>query len=64
MIHSYEYWSAIDPKVLPVFEEMIRSKAGYLNKNKLGYTTKIKNGLERINMSELLPAGTEHTDAL
>lgn len=64
LIHSYENWSAIDPKVLPVFDEMIRSKAGYLNKNKLGYTTKIKQGLERIGMSELLPAGTEHTDAL
>ncbi len=64
LIHSYEYWAAIDSKMLPVLEEMIRSKAGYLNKNKLGYTTKIKKGLERINMLELLPAGTEHTDAL
>ena len=49
---------------LPVFEEMIRSKAGYLNKNELGYTTKIKKGLERIDMLDLLPAGSEHTDAL
>ncbi|SKA95376.1 S-layer homology domain-containing protein [Sporosarcina newyorkensis] len=64
LIHSYEKWSAVDKTKLPVFERMIKSKAGYLNKNKKGYTTKIKEGLERINMSNLLPAGAEHTDAL
>ncbi|WP_318618238.1 S-layer homology domain-containing protein [Sporosarcina sp. YIM B06819] len=64
LINSYEMWSQIDPARLPIFEEMIRSKAGYLNQNALGYTTKIKNGLERIDMLELLPAGSEHTDAL
>ncbi|WP_342508674.1 S-layer homology domain-containing protein [Sporosarcina sp. FSL K6-2383] len=64
LINSYELWSEIDPTRLPIFEEMIRSKAGYLNQNGLGYTTKIKNGLERINLPELLPAGSEHTDAL
>ena len=64
LIHSYESGPPSIRKMLPVFEEMIRSKAGYLNKNKLGYTTKIKKGLERIDMLELLPAGTEHTDAL
>jgi len=64
LINSYENWSKVDESKLPVFEEMIRSKADYLNKNKLGYTTKIKKGLERIDMSDLLPAGSEHTDAL
>ncbi|MER2089022.1 MAG: S-layer homology domain-containing protein [Sporosarcina sp.] len=64
LINSYEKWSVVDQAKLPVFEEMIRSKAGYLDKNKLGYTTKIKKGLERIGMSDLLPAGKEHTDAL
>ena len=64
LINSYELWSAIDESKLPIFEEMIRSKAGYLNENKLCYTTKIKKGLERINMSDILPAGSEHTDAL
>ncbi|MFS0575625.1 S-layer homology domain-containing protein [Sporosarcina sp. 179-K 3D1 HS] len=64
LIHSYEMWSAIDESKLPVFERMIRSKAGYMDKNQKGYTTKIKEGLERIGLPELLPAGTEHTDAL
>ncbi|WP_153730560.1 S-layer homology domain-containing protein [Sporosarcina obsidiansis] len=64
LIHSYEMWSAIDKTKLPVFERMIRSKAGYLNTNKKGYTIKIREGLERIHMSNLLPAGAEHTDAL
>lgn len=64
LIHSYEMWAEVDKTKLPVFERMIKSKAGYLNRTKKGYTTKIKNGLERINMSNLLPAGSEHTDAL
>lgn len=64
LIHSYEMWTNIDPSKLPLFEKLIRSKAGYLNANQLGYTTKIKKGLERIGMPELLPAGEEHTDAL
>lgn len=64
LINAYEKWSVVDESKLPVFEKMIRSKAGYLDKNKKGYTTKIKKGLERIGMSDLLPAGAEHTDAL
>ncbi|PIC64491.1 S-layer protein [Sporosarcina sp. P13] len=64
LIHSYEMWSKVDQSKAKVFERMIRSKAGYLNKTKQGYTTKIKVGLQRINMSNLLPAGKEHTDAL
>ncbi|WP_153722079.1 S-layer homology domain-containing protein [Sporosarcina cascadiensis] len=64
LIHSYEKWSEVDPAKTAVFERMIKSKAKYLNTNKKGYTTKIKQGLERIHMSELLPAGAEHTDAL
>lgn len=50
LIHAYELWAVIDPTRLSVFEEMIQSKAGYLNQNTLGYTTKIKNGLERIGI--------------
>ncbi|MBD7984933.1 S-layer homology domain-containing protein [Sporosarcina sp. Sa2YVA2] len=64
LIHSYEMWMDVDPSKTAVFERMIRSKAGYMNKNNKGYTTKIKNGLERIGMPQLLPAGLEHTDAL
>lgn len=64
LIHSYEMWSEVDASKLPVLERMIQSKAGYLNSKGLGYTTKIKKGLERIGMSDLLPKGAEHTDAL
>lgn len=64
LIHSYEMWDEIDPSTTAVFEKLIRSKAGYMNTNGLGYTTKIKAGLDRIGMPELLPAGPEHTDAL
>lgn len=64
LIHSYEMWTDADPSRVAVFEKLIRSKAGYMDKNKKGYTTKIKNGLDRIGMPELLPAGIEHTDAL
>jgi hypothetical protein len=64
LIHSYEMWSDIDPSKTAVFEKLIRSKAGYMDKNNKGYTTKIKEGLDRIGMPELLPSGAEHTDAL
>ncbi|WP_301110294.1 S-layer homology domain-containing protein [Sporosarcina sp.] len=64
LINSYENWKAIDETKSAVFESLLRSKASYMNKNHKGYTTKIKEGLKRINMSELLPAGIEHTDAL
>ena len=64
LIHSYEIWKDVDPSKVAVFERMMRSKAGYMNEHKKGYTTKIKNGLDRIDMPELLPAGPEHTDAL
>ncbi|WP_232321207.1 S-layer homology domain-containing protein [Sporosarcina ureae] len=64
LIYSYEKWSQIDQSKAKVFERMIKSKAGYLNSTKKGYTTKIKEGLKRINMSNLLPAGKEYTDAL
>ncbi|WP_153721149.1 S-layer homology domain-containing protein [Sporosarcina cascadiensis] len=64
LIYSYENWLAADKTKSAVFERMIRSKAGYMNENRKGYTVKIKEGLERIHMSGLLPAGIEHTDAL
>ncbi|MEK4024850.1 S-layer homology domain-containing protein [Sporosarcina sp. FSL W7-1283] len=64
LIDSYENWLAVDEAKTPVFKRMIESKAGYLDKNKKGYTTKIKEGLKRIDMSNLLPNGIEHTDAL
>lgn len=64
LIKSYESWSKVDQSKAKVFERMIRSKAGYLNKTKQGYTTKIKDGLQRINMTKLLPVGPEYTDAL
>ena len=64
LIHSYELWSEIDPSKTAALEKLMKSKAGYMDKNEKGYTTKIKNGLDRIGMPELLPAGVEHTDAL
>ena len=64
LINSYKLWKDVDPSQLPTLEAYIRSKAGYLDRNNLGYTTKIKNGLEDIGMSELLPRGPEYTDAL
>lgn len=64
LINSYKLWQNINPAQLETLEAYIRSKAGYLDKNQLGYTTKIKNGLEEIGMSELLPRGPEYTDAL
>ena len=64
LINSYKYWKDIDATQLPVIEEMIISKAGYLSINQFGYTMKIKNGLAEIGMSEYLPQGALHTDAL
>lgn len=64
LIYSYENWLAVDETKSDVFERMIRSKASYMNQNRKGYTTKIKVGLDRIKMSDVLPAGIEHTDAL
>lgn len=64
LIQSYRLWQGIDETYLPVLEEMIASKAGYLSVNQYGYTMKIKNGLEAINMSHYLPQGPLHTDAL
>ncbi|MCG7344270.1 S-layer homology domain-containing protein [Sporosarcina sp. ACRSL] len=64
LIHSYELWSEIDPSKTATLEKLMRSKAGYMDRNEKGYTTKINNGLERIDMMELLPAGVEYTDAL
>lgn len=64
LINSYKLWQNISPAQLETLEAYIRSKAGYLDRNQLGYTTKIKNGLEEIGMSELLPRGPEYTDAL
>ncbi|MGN7479361.1 S-layer homology domain-containing protein [Solibacillus silvestris] len=64
LINAYKYWKDADPSQLPVFEEMIISKANYLSVNRFGYTMKIKNGLEEIGMSEYLPEGQLYTDAL
>ncbi|MGE7982946.1 S-layer homology domain-containing protein [Solibacillus sp. NPDC093137] len=64
LINSYKNWKDVDPSQLPVFEEMLISKANYLSKNRLGHTYKIKNGLEEIGMSEYLPEGKLYTDAL
>ncbi|MBD8035751.1 S-layer homology domain-containing protein [Solibacillus sp. A46] len=64
LINSYKYWKDVDPSQLPLYEEMIISKANYLSVNQYGYTMKIKNGLEEIGMSDYLPAGQLYTDAL
>ncbi|WP_107840851.1 S-layer homology domain-containing protein [Metasolibacillus meyeri] len=64
LIHSYRLWKDIDTTYLYVLEEMIASKAGYLSTNQLGYTMKIKNGLEAIDMMHYLPEGPLYTDAL
>ncbi len=63
LINSYELWQEIDPSHLPILYDLMVSKATYLDNNRLGYTTKIKQGLERLDMLELLPAGSEFTDA-
>lgn len=64
LINAYRLWKDIDATYLPIIEEMIASKAGYLSINQYGYTTKIKNGLQELDMMKYLPLGTEHTDAL
>ncbi|MEK3935158.1 S-layer homology domain-containing protein [Sporosarcina sp. FSL W7-1349] len=64
LINSYKLWQDIDPSYLPLLEEMIASKASYLSNVNLGYTTKIKNGLQDIGLSKYLPRGEEQTDAL
>lgn len=64
LIESYQLWQPIDPSQLPTLKELIISKATYLSDEKIGYTTKIKKGLEEIGLSEYLPAGEEVTDAL
>lgn len=64
LIQSYRLWKDIDPTYLYVLEEMIASKAGYLSTNQFGYTMKIKNGLEAIDMLHYLPEGPLYTDAL
>lgn len=64
LINTYTLWKDIDATKLPLIEEMIASKAGYLSKNNLGYTVKIKNGLEAIDMLKYLPKGQQHIDAL
>ena len=64
LINAYRLWKDIDATYLPIIEEMIASKAGYLSINQYGYTTKIKNGLQQLDMMKYLPLGREHTDAL
>lgn len=64
LINSYKLWRDIDPSYLPLLEEMIASKASYLSNVNLGYTTKIKNGLQEIGLPQYLPRGEELTDAL
>ncbi|KAA0964874.1 S-layer homology domain-containing protein [Sporosarcina sp. ANT_H38] len=64
LINSYKLWRDIDPTYLPLLEEMIASKASFLSNEKLGYTTKIKNGLRDIGLLQYLPKGEERTDAL
>jgi len=64
LINSYKLWKDIDRSHLPLLEEMIASKASFLSNEGLGYTTKIKNGLLDIDLSQYLPEGEERTDAL
>ncbi len=64
LITSYKLWSKIDSTHLPLLEEMIASKSSYLSTEQLGYTTKIKSGLQDIGLLQYLPTGNERTDAL
>ncbi|MDM5332400.1 S-layer homology domain-containing protein [Ureibacillus composti] len=64
LINSYRLWSEIDKSFLPVVEELIASKSGYLSVNNFGYTEEIKNGLEELNLTQYLPSGPMHMDAL
>ncbi|WP_301108555.1 S-layer homology domain-containing protein [Sporosarcina sp.] len=64
LINAYQLWQRIDPVYLPYLKELIISKATFLSNENLGYTTKIKEGLEHIDLSKYLPKGEEVTDAL
>ncbi|WP_158233551.1 MULTISPECIES: S-layer homology domain-containing protein [unclassified Sporosarcina] len=64
LIDSYQLWQQIDRSYLPTLKQLIISKATFLSNEELGYTTKIKNGLKDIGLSEYLPKGKEVTDAL
>ncbi|GKV65411.1 MULTISPECIES: S-layer homology domain-containing protein [unclassified Sporosarcina] len=64
LINAYQLWQQIDPVYLPYLEELIISKASFLSNENLGYTMKIKEGLEQIGLSKYLPKGEEVTDAL
>lgn len=64
LINSYRLWKDIDPTYLPVLENMIASKAGYLSVNGYGYTKKIYDGLQELGMLHYLPLGPMYTDAL
>lgn len=64
LLDSYQLWKQVDPSYLPTLKELIISKATYLSHEKLGYTTKIKKGLQTIGLSKYLPVGDEVTDAL
>lgn len=63
LINAYALWKDIDPAQLPVIEQLIASKAGYLSANNLGYTVKIKKGFEELDMLKYLPNGPMYTDA-
>ena len=63
LINTYSFYSRIDKSKLPLIEEMMASKAEFLSENELGYTIKIKNGLEAIGKLHYLPDGELFTDA-
>ncbi|WP_153723099.1 S-layer homology domain-containing protein [Sporosarcina cascadiensis] len=64
LIDSYQLWQQFDPVYLPYLKQLIITKATFLSNENLGYTPKIKDGLEQIGLSEYLPKGDEVTDAL
>lgn len=64
LIDSYQLWQQFDPVYLPYLKQLIINKATFLSNENLGYTPKIKDGLEQIGLSEYLPKGDEVTDAL
>lgn len=63
LINTYKFYSRIDQTKLPLVKEMIISKATFLSENELGYTYKIRDGLEEIGMLKYLPEGELFTDA-
>lgn len=63
LINTYDFYSRIDKSKLPLVKEMILSKAQFLSDHELGYTQKIRDGLEKIGMQQYLPAGELFTDA-